>query len=80
MTKNQNFHAYFLNARLQCSQFLRNCWKIKAVYRRAQGERRLEIAQTISLNCSMTHSPGKIEYFCRYFIMTFLTQIHKKIL
>jgi hypothetical protein len=26
----------------------------------------------------MTHSPGKIEYNCRYFIMTFLTQIHKK--
>jgi hypothetical protein len=41
-------------------------------------ERRLEIAQTISLNCSMTHSPGKIEYNCGYFIMTFRTQIHKK--
>ncbi len=27
---------------------------------------------------SMTHSPGKIEYNCRYFIMTFRTQIHKK--
>ncbi len=26
----------------------------------------------------MTHSPGKIEYNCRYFIMTFRTQIHKK--
>jgi hypothetical protein len=25
----------------------------------------------------MTHSPGKIEYNCRYFIMTFRTQIHK---
>ncbi len=41
--------------------------------------RRLEIAQTISMNCSMTHSPGKIEYNCRYFIMTFRMQIHKKI-
>ncbi len=27
-------------------------------------------------NCSMTYSPGKIEYNCRYFIMTFRTQIH----
>ncbi len=26
----------------------------------------------------MTHSPGKIEYNCRYFIMTVRTQIHKK--
>jgi hypothetical protein len=26
----------------------------------------------------MTHSPGKIEYNCRYFIMSFRTQIHKK--
>ncbi len=33
---------------------------------------------TISLNCGVTHSPGKIEYNCRYFIMTFRTQIHKK--
>jgi hypothetical protein len=34
--------------------------------------------QTISLKCGVTHSPGKIEYNCRYFIMTFRTQIHKK--
>ena len=34
--------------------------------------------QIRALNCSMTHSPGKIEYNCRYFIMTFRTQIHKK--
>ncbi len=34
--------------------------------------------QTISLNCGVTHSPGKIEYNGRYFIMTFRTQIHKK--
>ncbi len=26
----------------------------------------------------MTHSHGKIEFNCRYFIMTFRTQIHKK--
>ncbi len=52
--------------------------KITAVYRRAQGKRGLDIAQTFGLNCSMTHSPGKIEYNCRYFIMTFRTQIHKK--
>ena len=31
--------------------------------------------QTIGPNCSMTHSPGKIEYNCRYFIMTFRKQI-----
>ncbi len=42
------------------------------------GERWLEIAQTIGLDCSMTHSPGKIEYNCRYFIMTFRTQMHNK--
>ena len=42
------------------------------------GERWRVIAQTIGPNCSMTHCPGKIEYNCRYFIMTFRTQIHKK--
>ncbi len=31
--------------------------------------------QTIGPNCSMTHSQGKIEYNCRYFIMTFRKQI-----
>jgi hypothetical protein len=76
--RNSFFPADFLSARLQCSQFLWNCAKIKAVYRRARGERGLDIAQTIGPNCSMTHSPGKIEYNCRYFIMTFHTQIHKK--
>jgi hypothetical protein len=60
------------------SYFLWNCAKIKAVFVRARGERRLEIGQTIGLKCSMTHSPGKIEYNCGYFIMTFRTQIHKK--
>jgi hypothetical protein len=76
--RNSYFPADFLTDCLQCSQLLWNCAKIKAVYRRAWGERRLEIAQTMGLNCSMTHSPGKIEYNCRYFIMTFRTQIHKK--
>jgi hypothetical protein len=33
--------------------------------------------QTISPNCSMTHSPGKIEYNCRYFLMTFRKRIRK---
>ena len=76
--RNSFFPADFLSARLQCSQFLWNCAKIKPVYRRARGERGPVIAQTIGPNCSMTHSPGKIEYNCRYFIMTFHTQIHKK--
>jgi hypothetical protein len=58
--RNSYFPADFLSARLQCSQLLWKCAKIKAVYRRAQGERGLDIAQTIGLNCSMTHSPGKI--------------------
>jgi hypothetical protein len=44
----------------------------------AGGERRLETAQTIGLNCGVTNCPGKIEYNCRYFIMSFRTQIHKK--
>jgi hypothetical protein len=51
--------------------FLWNYAKIKAVYRRARGEQGLDKAQTIGLNCSMTHSPGKIEYNCRYFIFDF---------
>jgi hypothetical protein len=76
--RNPYFPADFLSVCLQCSQLLWNCAKIKVVYRRARGERRLEIAQSSGLNCSMTHSPGKIEYNCRYFFMTFRTQIHKK--
>ena len=76
--RNHQFCADFLNVRLQCSQLLRNCAKIKAVYRRARGELGLDIAQTIGLNCGVTHCPGKIEYNCRYFIMSFRTQIHKK--
>jgi hypothetical protein len=76
--RNSYFPTDFLSARFQCSRLFHNCAKIKAVYQRARGVRRSEIAQTIGLNCSMTHSPGKIEYNCRYFIMTFCTQIHKK--
>jgi hypothetical protein len=76
LARNSYFPADFLSARLQCSQLLWKCAKIKAC--RAQGERGLDIAQTIGLNCSMTHSPGKIRYNCRYFIMTFRTQIHTK--
>ncbi len=45
--------------------------KIKAVYRRARGERRLEKAKTIALNCGESPSPSKIEYNCRYFLMKF---------
>ncbi len=33
--------------------------------------------QTISLNCGMTHSRGKIEYNCPYFLMTFRKRICK---
>ncbi len=43
------------------------------------GGAQTEIAQTISLHCGVTHSPGKIEYNCRYFLMTFRKQIRKKI-
>jgi hypothetical protein len=34
---------------------------------------------TIGLNCGVTHCPGKIEYNCRYFLMTFRKRKHKKI-
>ncbi len=76
--RNHQFCADFLNARFQCSQLLRNCGNIKPLHRRARGEWGLDIAQTIGPNCSMTHSPGKMENNCRYFIMTFRTQIHQK--
>ena len=76
--QNYFFPADFLSARFRCSQLPRNCVKITAVYRRARGERGLDMAQTIGLNCGVTHCPGKIEYNCRYFIMTFRTQIHPK--
>ena len=76
--RNSYFTAHFSNACFKCSRPLRNCWNIKPLYERGRGERWLDIAQTIGPNCSMTHRPGKIEYNCRYFIMTFRTQIHKK--
>ena len=60
--RNSYFPADFLSARLQRSQLLWNFAKIKAIYRSGRGEPGLGIAQTIGLNCSMTHSPGKIEY------------------
>ncbi len=75
--RNHQFCADFLNVRLQCSQLLRNCAKIKAVNGRARGELGPDIAQTIGLNCSMTHSPGRIEYNCRYFLMTIRKRIRK---
>ena len=75
--RNSFFPADFSSARLQCSQLLWNCAKIKPVYRRARGERGLDIAQTIGLNCGVTHCPGKIEYNCRYFLMTFRKRIRK---
>jgi hypothetical protein len=76
--RNSFFPADFLSARFRCSQLPRNCVKITAVHRRARGERGPDIAQTIGLNCSMTHSSGRIEYYCRCFIMSFRTQIHTK--
>ncbi len=70
--------AYFLSARLQCSRLLRNWRNINPLFRRGRRERRIDTAQTIGLNCGVTHCPGKIENNCRYFIMSFRTQIHTK--
>jgi hypothetical protein len=42
---------------------------------RGGGGRGLEKALTIGLNCGVTHSRGKIEYNCSYFLMTFRRQI-----
>jgi hypothetical protein len=42
------------------------------------GEQGIDRAQTISRNCGMTHSRGKIVFYCPYFIMSFRTQIHTK--
>ncbi len=78
LAQNPNVPAYFLSARLQCSRLLRNCGNINPLFRRGRGERRIATAQTIGLNCGRTQCPGKIEYNCRYFIMSFRTQIHKK--
>ena len=80
--RNSYFTADFLSARLQCSQFLRNGGNIEPLYGRGGGERGIGRAQTISLNCGVTHSRGKIENNCRYFLMTFRKRIYtqKKIL
>ncbi len=42
------------------------------------GERGIDKAQTISLNWGVTHSRGKIEYNCLYFLMTFRKRIRNK--
>jgi hypothetical protein len=72
--RNSYFTAHFSNARFKCSRPLRNCGNIKLLYGRGWGERRLDIAQTIGLNCSMTHIPGKIQYSWHFFLMTFRMQ------
>ena len=76
--RNHQFCADFLNVHLQCSKLLRNYGNINPLFRRGRGERRLETAQTIGLNCGVTHCPGKIKYNCRYFLMTFRKRIRKK--
>ena len=75
--RNSYFPADFLRARLQCSQFLHNWGNIEPLYGRGGGERGIDRAQTISLNCGVTHSRGKIEYNCRYFLMAFRKRIRK---
>jgi hypothetical protein len=52
------------------------CGHIKPLYERGEEERRLEKTQTISLH--LWPSPAKIEYYCRYFIMTFRKLIGEK--
>jgi hypothetical protein len=49
--QNSYFTAHFSNARFKCIRPLHNCGNIKLLYRRGEGERRLEKTQTISLNC-----------------------------
>ncbi len=71
--QNSYFTAHFSNAYFKYSRPLRNCGNIKSLYRRGRGDFKLDIAQTIGLNCGVTHSPGKIEYNCHYFLMTFRT-------
>jgi hypothetical protein len=70
--RNSYFTAHFSNARFKCIRPLRNCGKIKC-YMREAGRSADYIAQTVGLNCGMTPSPGKLEYNCRYFLMTFRT-------
>ncbi len=76
--QNSYFTAHFSNALFQSRRFLRNWGNIKPLHGKGGGEHKLDIAQTIGMNCGVTHSPGKIEYNCRYFLMTLRKQIHKK--
>ena len=75
--RNSFFPADFLSARFRCSQLPRNCVNITAVYRGRGESADQKKTQTISLNCGVTHSRGKIEYNCRYFLMTFRKRIRK---
>ncbi len=77
--RNPYFPADFLSARFRCSQLPRNCVNITEVWfigGRGESADQKKI-QTISLNCGVTHSRGKIEYNCRYFLMTFRKRIRK---
>jgi hypothetical protein len=76
-SRNSFFPADFLSARLECSQFLWNCAKIKGFIAGRGESADQKKTQTISPNGSMTHSPGKTEYNCRYFLMTFRKRIGK---
>jgi hypothetical protein len=71
--RNPYFPADFLSARFRCSQLPRNCVNITGPGESADQKK----TQTISLNCGVTHSRGKIEYNCRYFLMTFRKRIRK---
>jgi hypothetical protein len=61
--QNSYFTVHFSNACFKCSRPLRICGNIKPLYWRGRGERRLDIAQTIGLNCGVTHSPGILMTF-----------------
>jgi hypothetical protein len=77
--RNPYFPADFLSARFRCNQLPRNCVNItlqRFIGGRGESADQKK-AQTISLNCGVTHSRGKIEYNCRYFLMTFRKRIRK---
>jgi hypothetical protein len=76
--QNPNFRADFLNARYSVVSFSATEEILNRYMGERGGERGLEKAQTIGLNCGVTHSRGKIEYKCCFFLMTFRKQIHKK--
>ncbi len=56
--RNPYFLADFLSARFRCSQLPRNCVNIIAGGRGESADQKK--TQTISLNCGVTHSRGKI--------------------